>query len=396
MGWLEELLHQTSDYESPRQFWYWCGLATLSAVAKDQVWIERAGKMHVHLNVYVLLFARSGLRKGPPIDLAKRLVRKVGKTRVISGRSSVEAIIEDLKEVQTNKETKTVLTDSCGFITASEFSSAIVRSEFALNILTDLYDRKYNEGEFAIRLIRTGKQVLKSPTVTMLGGINETHFEDFLQAKDITGGFLGRTFIIHADEKHKINSLMFEMEQEIDEEKLLEHLRLVDKLKGPLIITDDAKKAYDYWYRGFYEASSDDKTGTFERVGDSALKIAGLLSISDGVSMEVNKTHIIHGIEAAEKLTVTVKQATYTTHEEESPSTIKKKILKLLAKRDDHKITRQRLLQDMHGVVNAEDLTKMLDTLEQGGLIKAYVFGDSVVYEMNPEVVKKLKLAIGE
>jgi hypothetical protein len=384
------------DYESPTTFWYWAGLSTISAVVKDSVWIERSGNMPVYLNVYVLLFARSGLRKGPPIDLAKRLVRKIGQTRVISGRSSVEAIIEDLKEVQTVKETKAVLTDSCGFITASEFSSAIVRSEFALNILTDLYDRKYNEGEFGIRLIRTGKQVLKSPTVTMLGGINEAHFEDFLQDKDITGGFLGRTFIIHASDKNKINSLMFDMDQKIEEEKLLEHLRLIAKLKGPLIIADDGKRAYDYWYQQFYKVNSDDKTGTFERIGDSALKIAGLLSLSDGVSMEVTKAHIIGGIEAAEKLTVSVKHVTYTIHQEESQSTIKKKILKSLVKREDHKTTRQRLLQELHGVVNAEDLTKMMDTLEQGGLVKAYVLGDTIMYEMNPDVVKKLKFAIGE
>lgn len=396
MSWLTELLEMTADYESPKQFFYWSGLAALSAVAKDKVWIERAGNMPVYLNIYVLLFARSGLRKGPPIDLAKRLVRRIGKTRVISGRSSVEAIIEDLKEIQTNKDNKSIITDSCGFITASEFSSSIVHSEFALNILTDLYDRKYNQGEYDIRLIRSGKQTLKNPTITMLGGINEAHFESFLEDKDITGGFLGRTFIIHAECKNKINSLMFEMDQKIEEEKLLEHLVLVDKMKGPLVISEAGKKAYDYWYNEFYKTVTEDKTGTYERIGDSALKIAGLLSLSEGINQEVTKENIIQGIEAAEKLTNAVRHVTYTIKEEQSPSTLKKKILKMLAKREDHKITRQKLLADLHGVVNGDDFTKMMETLEQAGLIKTYMLGETCMYEMDEKISAKLKHVMGE
>lgn len=397
MSWLSELLVQTAEYESPKQFFYWGGLSALSAVCKDNVWIERSGDMPVYLNIYVLLFARSGLRKGPPIDLAKRLVRRVGNTRVISGRASMEAIIEDLREVQTDKNTKTIITDSCGFITASEFSAAIVRSEFALNILTDLYDRKYNQGEYAIRLIRTGKQMLKNPTITMLGGINEAHFENFLQDKDITGGFLGRTFIIHAENKNRVNSLMFDMEIKIDEAALAEHLKLVEKLKGPLIICEAGKRAYDYWYNEFYKpGANEDKTGTFERVGDSALKVAGLLSLSDGLSMEVTKQNIIDGIEAAEKLTTAVKHVTYTIHEEQSDSTIKKRILKMLIKREDHKITRAKLLQELHGVVNSENLNQMMETLEQANLVKVYMLGETIIYEMPIETVKKLLYAIGE
>jgi len=396
MSWLNELVSQTEEYESPKQFFYWAGLSALSAIVKDKVWIERAGGLQVYLNIYVLLFARSGLRKGPPIDLAKRLVRRIGNTRVISGRSSMEAIIEDLKEVQTNKDTKSIIVDSCGFITASEFSAAIVRSDVALNLLTDMYDRRYNDGEYAVRLIRTGKNILKNPTVSMLGGINEAHFKNFLEHKDITGGFLARTFIIYAEGKNMVNSLMYDMHSQIDEEKLCEHLRLVEKLKGPMKICDKGKMLYDSWYKEFYKDPVDDKTGTYERVGDSALKIAGLLSLANNVSLEIEPEHILSGIEMAEKFISSARHVTFTSHEEESMSTLKKKVLKILMKREDHKITKARLLQDLYGVMNSEDLIKIQDTLEHAGLIKVYLFGDNVVYEMSKETVKKLKSIMGE
>lgn len=400
MSWLNELLDQTKDYESPKQFWYWAGLAALSAVVKDKVWVERAGDLPVYLNIYVFLFAKSGFRKGPPIDLASRLVRKVANTRVIKGRSSVEAIIEELKEVATiDKGTKkTLLTESCGFIVASEFSSAIVRSEQALNVLTDLYDRKYNEGEYAIRLIRTGKNILKSPIITMLGGINEAHFQSFLEQKDIAGGFLGRTFVIHADGKNKVNSLMYDMESKISEDKLVEHLKIVENLKGPIKISDAGKQTYNAWYNDFYSTPIEDNTGTYERVGDSALKIAGLISMSKDTCVDLILTNddIIAGITAAEKLIHSAKHVTFTMHEEESMSTLKKKILKILLKRQDHKISRQTLLQQLHGVMNADDLDKIGATLEQAGLVKMYMFGEHIVYEMSDETVKKLKHMTGK
>ena len=395
MSWITELLEETNEYETPKQFWYWAGLCAISAIVKDKVWVERAGNLPVYLNVYVFLFAKSGFRKGPAIDLAKRLVKGIGNTRVISGRSSVEAIIEDLKSVQTDQAKKIIIADSCGFITASEFSSAIVHSEQALNILTDLYDRKYNEGEYAVRLIRTGKNILKNPIITLLGGINEAHFESFLEHKDISGGFLGRTFVIYADGKNTVNPMMYELERKIDDDRLMEHLKLVEKLKGPIRINDVAKKMYHNWYLDFYNSSNDDKTGTYERVGDSALKIAGLLSLAKDTSQEINGDQMSAGIQAAEKLVHSARQVTFTINEEETISTMKKKVIRVLVKRQDHKITRMRLLQDMHGVMNADDLNKIIETLEQGGILKSYQVGDNVFYEMMPETVKRLKHVLG-
>lgn len=400
MSWLNELLDQTKDYESPKQFWYWSALAALSAVVKDRVWVERAGDLPVYLNIYVFLFAKSGFRKGPPIDLAARLVRKMGNTRVIKGRSSVEAIIDELKEVQTVEKDskKTLLTESCGFIIASEFSSAIVRSEQALNILTDLYDRKYNEGEYAVRLIRTGKNILKSPIISMLGGINEAHFNSFLEHKDISGGFLGRTFVIYADGKNKVNSLMYEMDSKVNIDKLAEHLKIVERLKGPIKISDAAKQMYHAWYSSFYSTPVEDTTGTYERVGDSALKIAGLISLTKDtcINQELSTEDMITGIQEAEKLIKSAKHVTFTMHEEETISTLKKKILKILVKRQDHKITRQVLLQQLHGVMNSEDLDKIGITLEQAGLVTLYMYGDSMVYEMTKETVEKIQHMIGK
>ncbi len=190
--------------------------------------------------------------------------------------------------------------------------------------------------------------------------------------------------------------MMYELENNINDEYLVQHLKLVEKLKGPIIITDTAKKIYHDWYTAYYTTPGhEDKTGTYERVGDSALKIAGLLSLAKDVSMEINPDQVLAGITAAEKLVNSAKQVTFTINEEETISTLKKKVLKILLKRSDHKITRMNLLQSLHGVMNADDLNKIIETLEQGGLLVSQQVGQHVIYTMPDNIVKKLHIALG-
>ena len=76
MTWLEKLLSQHSELESPMNFWLWGGLAAISAVVKDNVWMDRQ-IYNLYPNIYVMYHAESGLKKGPPISMAKQLVKAV-------------------------------------------------------------------------------------------------------------------------------------------------------------------------------------------------------------------------------------------------------------------------------------------------------------------------------
>jgi hypothetical protein len=93
MNWLSQLSEQHQELESPKSFWYWSAIAALSAVVKDQVWLDRQ-IFKTYPNIYVMLHADSGLKKGPPISMAKQLVSPVKNTRIISGRSSIQGILE--------------------------------------------------------------------------------------------------------------------------------------------------------------------------------------------------------------------------------------------------------------------------------------------------------------
>src|SRR3990167_4237415 len=125
MNWLDEIVDQHAELESPQSFWKWSALAALSAVLKDSVWIDRAGVFKTYPNIYVMLHADSGLKKGPPVNMAKQLVTLVGNTRIITGRASIQGILKELGTAQT-KPGGVVNAKSVAFICSSELSSSIV------------------------------------------------------------------------------------------------------------------------------------------------------------------------------------------------------------------------------------------------------------------------------
>src|SRR6266516_8035161 len=132
MTWLDEILLSHEEVESPKSFWYWSALATISAIVKDNVYLNRGGLYKLYPNIYVMLHADTGMKKGPPVNFARDLVKRVNNTKLIHGRSSIQGI---LKELQCSGYTlpggKIVNQKSVGFYCASEFASSMVEDRAA-------------------------------------------------------------------------------------------------------------------------------------------------------------------------------------------------------------------------------------------------------------------------
>jgi hypothetical protein len=92
MNWLTDLVDVFAESESPERFFYWSGLAVLSATIRKNIFLDR----HIYKlypNIYVFLVAKSGMKKGIPVRNAKKLLELLGLTRVISGRNSMPKIL---------------------------------------------------------------------------------------------------------------------------------------------------------------------------------------------------------------------------------------------------------------------------------------------------------------
>src|SRR6266850_3100195 len=395
--WLEEFLYETEELESPTSFWKYSALAGISAIVKDNVYLVLGDNTKFYPNIYVMLYAKSGLRKGKPISLVKQLVNEVNNTRMISGRSSIQAILQEMSTAYTLPGGK-VVNKSDAFLVASELSSSLVDDKALFDLLTDLYDRQFNEVEWQSRL-KIGKFTLKDPTMVALFGTNDAHFKSFLQEKDIQGGFIGRTFIIEESKKRLTNSLIKKLKHPPDNSKLKPHLVELSKLRGKFKDLDEteAGEIYDKWYveSDLIINRLEDKTGTTNRVGDAVYKLSMLLSLSESTDLVIKPRHVSEAITLTEKLVGNVRKATIIQGSKQVHAEQKLLIIEELLARENHAITRDQIMVKYWMHFQPDELNNAIQALSEGGHVVSETIGNKTLYKMPETKVEEWMKIIG-
>jgi hypothetical protein len=411
MAWIDEVLAQHKELEAPVSFWYWGALASISAVLKDNVFLDRQ-LYKLYSNIYVMLHADSGLKKGPPISMAKQLVRGVNNTRIISGRSSIQGMLKEMGTSYTMPG-GVVMNKAVAFICSSELSSSIVEDKVATTILTDLYDRHYNAGDWK-SLLKMESFELKDPTITMFTATNAAHSDDFFQKKDIQGGYFARTFIIYESQRNKVNSLLAPLINKPDYNKLLPYLKEVAKLQGPFkplasekkddyyyitrikedreIYYSEAGAYYEDWYENFTTnidiSKVKDETGTLNRFGDSVLKIAMLLSLARKPELIITTDTMIEAVQECEKLVGNVRKTTLGRSGKSEWAHHKVTLIHELLGRTNHTISRAQVNKKYWMDANSNQWDEIAKSMQDAGTIRIESMGNQVLYVM-PEVVAK-------
>lgn len=392
MSWLDEFLEQHKAYESPLNFWRWSALAAISAVVKDNIWVDRAGLYKSYCNIYVILYADSGLKKGPPINVARNLVTAVNNTKVISGRSSIQGILKELSSGgQSQPGGGIVKNQSSAFICASELSASLVEDKAALDILTDLYDRSYREGEYK-SLLKMETFALKDPTLTLLGGINEAHAENLFSRKDVQGGFIGRSFIIHESKRNAINALIRKPEKTPDYKEITKYLKELSALKGPFVDLEGtpAGELYEHWYHDFSnkidEQEIKDGTGTINRFGESVMKIAMLLALAEKPTLHISYEAMAMAIDYSQALVGNVRKATMSSSKVDNPlATHMKTMIMELVNCPNHAITRQRFNEKYWTMATSKDWDIIATSMVDSGYMSFNPVGNQIIYQMTED-----------
>lgn len=398
--WIEKLLAETAEYEAPQQYYYWSGLCAISAAVKDHVFLERGSdRLKTYPNIYVLLLAKTGItRKSHPISLIEQIVTEAKCTRVISGRSSIEKIIDDLGSTATvvgADGKRTLIKEACALICSGELSASLVTNSQALTIFTNLYDRNYNTGDWTINL-KSGTKKLTKPTISFLAATNDQHMKSFFEAKDMYGGFLGRTFVISSDVPKLLNPLVRPTTIYPDIKQLSCYLHEISKITGQFEWeSDDVITHYENWYRGFYgpvqsgQADVDDKTGTFSRIGEHVLKVAMLISLSESPSLVLTDSNIKEAISLCEPFVEISARAVRGIGK--SPLAQQTAMVMEYLERRGGSATRVSILQNFQGDIDHEDLAKIAIHLEESKFITIERYGTGHAYVVPPKVLEKYK-----
>ena len=288
-SWIDDLIQENQAVETPESWIFWSLMCCISAVAANGYTLRTLkGNLLYYPNLYVILMGESGLGKGYPVNLAKRLVIAADNTRVIAGRSSIQAIIKELATTR-SVQGKPVITDSRGFIVNGELSTAIIQDPDSLTILTDLYDRNYNP-IWTNLLKGDGAEKLKEPYITCLFGSSPAHFYDSIPQPNIEGGYIGRNLVIYEEKRSKNVDLLDSEEESVDEDrftnhiipKYVPHLQKIAKSKARMIPSEAARHVFNLWRKEWRvnQHQYNDRTGFVNRVPDHVLKVSMCLALA--------------------------------------------------------------------------------------------------------------------
>lgn len=375
-NWLDSLVTECSHVETPQSWLWWSFLSCISAAAGNNYYLTTLkGDLIYKPNLYIMLLGDSGLGKGFPINRAKLLVTKAEVTRVIAGRSSIQAIVQELSRTKT-QEGKTPITDSRGFIINGELSTAIIQDPDSLTILTDLYDGHYNP-EWTNLLKGDGAEKLKNPYITALFGSSPAHFYDSIPQANIEGGYIGRNLIVYEEKRSQDVDLLDEGETKIGDKfddfivpKYVPHLNKINITKGQLKPSDEARQLFNTWRKKWRASQTYDKTGFLNRVPDHVLKVSMCLCLSDWEFMgEISQSHIESAIEKVTSLVYANKRTT----EGRGPDPLAaatKSVLDYLIAANGQFMTRRQLLWKGYGTYNTFTLDQILENLGEMGWIK--------------------------
>ena len=379
-NWVDSLVNENLHVETPTSWLWWSALSCISAAAGNNYQLTTLkGDLIYRPNLYIMLLGESGLGKGYPINLAKRLVQKAAVTRVIAGRSSIQAIVKELATART-AEGKAPITDSRGYIINGELSTAIIQDPDSLTILTDLYDGHYNP-EWTNLLKGDGAEKLKNPYITALFGSSPAHFYDSIPQVNIEGGYIGRNLIIYEEKRSREVDLLDDEKPDGDKfddylvPKYVPHLTKISSLSGHLKPSDGAKELFNTWRRKWRASQTYDKTGFLNRVPDHVLKVSMCLALSDyEFSGEISETDIEDAIGKVASLVYSNKRTTEGRGPDPLAAATKQVLDYLLAARDQE-MTKKQLLWKGYGVYNSFTLDQIIDNLLEMQWIKRVKVG---------------------
>ena len=375
-NWLDDLMKETEDVETPRSWIWWSLVSTISAVAANNYYVlSYSGKVKFRPNMYVMLLGKSGLGKAFPTTLAKLLVTKSEATRVIAGRSSIQAIVQEMGTSRTNENGKPPFTDARVFIINGELSSAVIADPDALAILTDLFDGT-DLPEWTNLLKGDGAKKLKDPYITALFGTSPAHFYDSIPQANIEGGYIGRNLIVYEEKRYK-EIHAFSDDDTIGEQlqdrvvpEYVKHLIEITKHKGRLLLTAEAKTLYNSWKTEWRSKNIPDKTGFVERVPTHVIKVAMCLALA---RYEIGERIFESDIQLAiDKVTALLYANRRTTESRglDPMAAQTRLVIDFLIQAKDNELKRKQLLSKGQGDYNSYDLDKVLENLLELGWVE--------------------------
>lgn len=399
MNFLTELLDVTSTIETPTSFLTWSAFATVSAVLRDNVYIEfKRRRNRLYPNLYIMLIGDSGeVRKSNPLKIAKSLIKSVGNTKIpASGRASIEGIIAELSKIIRDEKGHS-LKDASGILLSEELGSLLVKSNDTTAILTDLYDY---HSDWTYTLKNEDELKLRNVCLSLFCATNKAFLKKLFTEQDIFGGLVGRMIIIEETKPRLADSGMFEhIDPEVENiwKNLENHLQYISTVKREILIPENARLFFDEWYKSKSYLEPNSKTGFDSRIPTHVLKLSIILAAcEEGFKGLIEERHMQAAIEYIVPLKPTYRAIALVGGETKSDvASTAKRILEIVLTKHTHEISKPDLTRQLMAFTDLETMDKALTMLEQANYLKLENIGTVTAYKLTQrgkeDILKQMK-----
>lgn len=276
------LVHM-QEMETPSSYDFWAAMWLLSNAVGRECVVNRP-RVPVHLNLYVILCADSGVtRKSTSISYPSRIIHQLADSSILRIDSKIypAKLLSDAAEVSATHGRCHIA------FSVSELTSILSKTGYMRDmpvVLTDLYDSpSHRSGGGSLSL---GKGELRNVYVTFLAATAPRWLATRANSDIIEGGFTSRTLFIHEETRKRkiswpkdgqVSDDDFIKERGDELNAFSERAKVVKRIE----LRDDAIKRYSSWYDRRDEGDTSFTRSFASREADHVLRVAGLLAIND-------------------------------------------------------------------------------------------------------------------
>jgi hypothetical protein len=305
-NWLQAYTQFTMDSESPLDFHFWTGVATIAGALRRRVWIDMR-KFQWTPNFYIVLVGPPGIaNKSTSIKTGIRLLEQVPSIHFGPQSLTWQALTDALSEaIEHMKMTDpngadVFLPMSCLTISISELGTFLKFDDASLSdVLVDLWD-----GQLTLWGHRTrtnGAVEIRNPWLNIIGCTTPAWLKANFPDHMIGGGLTSRIVFIYGDKKRSYIPYPDEMIPAADyhdiESKLVSDLQQIATMQGEFSINAPARQWGRDWYTKHWQSqpphlASERYAGYVARKQTHIHKLAIVCAASRSNGMVIGPEHL--------------------------------------------------------------------------------------------------------
>lgn len=389
-NWLTAYSQYTSKTEAPAHFHLWSGMFAIASTLGRNVWIDM-GAFDWIPNMYVVFIGSPGVvTKSTSIRLAENLIRQTETVAFGSNSSTWQQLAREM-QASTASDFEGGQATSSLTLTVSELGSFLdMSNREQIDFLVDIWDG--HKGIWKRSTVGGGSIIIDHPCLNLIGATTPTWIQSNFQQSVVGGGLSSRMILLLGKEKRHLiaypglDGIGLDMEMG---PLLVEDLKRISELKGPMTLTDDAIEWGRAWYLSHIKQPhlrqllGEKFEHYYARKQTHLHKIAIILCVATSDSLIITKRHL----QAANGILLDMEkgygEALAYVQAGNYFASAKVEVQRIIAIKHPEPIAKRDLYKQVAATISGMDFERILLDLIKAESIIEVVGGSSSRYKLN-------------